>query len=225
MKSRSSREELLDGPIDDPQEFARSLVQVAQVNRWLGGNRGLRRCLSPLLQAGGRVSILDVGTGNGETLQETLRWARARGGRWMGAGVDLGPHAAVLARRRGLPVAIADARTLPFPDGAFDVVSCTLTLHHFDDSGARALVREMARVARRLVLVSDLERSGAHYLGARALGATLWRRNRFTRHDGPLSVLRSFTAGELLSVGREAGLKEPGVRRFFPWRLVLSGEP
>jgi hypothetical protein len=81
----------------------------------------------------------------------------------------------------------------------------------------------MARVSRDLVLVSDLERSLPNYLGARLLALTLWRANRITRHDGPLSVLRSFTAGELERVGREGGLRDVRVRRYAPWRLVLEG--
>jgi hypothetical protein len=104
-----------------------------------------------------------------------------------------------------------------------DVTICTLTLHHFPEDEAVLLLREMKRVARDRVLVSDLERSRLNHLGARVLAHTLWRTNRLTRHDGPLSVLRSFTAPELLALGRRAGLRGPVVRRYMPWRLVLEG--
>ena len=83
----------------------------------------------------------------------------------------------------------------------------------------------MGRVAREVVLVNDLERHALNYLSARALAYTLWRRNRLTRNDGPLSVLRSFTSDELLEIGRRSGLHRPRVTKHFPFRLVLEGGP
>jgi ubiquinone/menaquinone biosynthesis C-methylase UbiE len=221
VKARIHTAELLDGPEHDPEELADSLDQVAQVNRILGGSRALRRHLAP--HRSSHLRILDVGTGNGRTLRELTAWARRRGGRWAGVGVDVSRQTAALARRQGTAVVLGDALQLPFPDASFGAVLCTLTLHHFDDDAATALVREMARVSRGPVLVNDLERTAANYVGARLLAATLWRANRLTRHDGPLSVLRSFTAAELLAIGRRAGLRHARVRRHFPWRIVLEG--
>ena len=223
MRPRSFEPEILDGPTPDEDELARSLAQVAQVNRWLGGTKALRRHLAPSVRRGRALRVLDVGTGNGDTLGALGTWARARGVAWHGMGVELSPQSARIARCRVDAVVRGDALRLPFADGSFDVTLCTLTLHHFTDADAAALVREMARVSRDLVLVNDLERSTPNYWGARALAATLWRGNRITRNDGPLSVLRSFTLEELLEVGRRAGLRGVRVRRHFPWRIVLEG--
>jgi SAM-dependent methyltransferase len=51
------------------------------------------------------------------------------------------------------PDVICRAEDLPFADGSFDVVTCRIAVHHFEDP-APAL-RELARVARELVLVAD----------------------------------------------------------------------
>jgi SAM-dependent methyltransferase len=51
------------------------------------------------------------------------------------------------------PDVVAAAEHLPFADGSFDVVACRVAAHHFED--VHAAVREMARVARDLVLVAD----------------------------------------------------------------------
>ncbi len=225
---RSYEPELLDEEVQDEEELAHSLGQVARVNRWLGGTRGLRAHLRPLLDEaeGEPVTLLDVGTGDGGTLAELLAWARARGGRCRGVGLDRGRAAARIAGRRpGAATVRGDARALPLADGAVDVALCTLTLHHFDEAEATAILAEMRRVARRLVLVSDLERHRLAWLSARALAATVWRTNRLTRHDGPLSVRRAFTPDELRALGEAAGLRSPVVRRWFPWRLVLEGRP
>lgn len=225
MRTRSLQAELLDAPHHDPGELSHSLDQVAQVNTWLGGTRALRRHLAAWLPALPSARILDVGTGNGVTLREVTSWALGRNRSWTGVGVDVGRQTAALARDAGSIVVLGDALRLPFADASFDLSLCTLTLHHFPDDEAVRLVREMRRVTRCAVLVNDLERTRLNYLGARALAATVWRGNRLTRNDGPLSVRRSFTASELRDVGLRAGLSEVRVRRHFPWRVVLEGKP
>ena len=76
-----------------------------------------------------------------------------------------GGHVARRLREAGLEVVTSDpapgmrpdvvnrAEELPFADSSFDVVACRVAAHHFQD--VEAAVREMARVARDLVLVVD----------------------------------------------------------------------
>jgi SAM-dependent methyltransferase len=229
---RRDEHELLDRVGHDHAELTRSLAHVEAVHRWLGGARAARRHLEDLVPPPtGSIRILDVGTGDGRVLSRLATWVAERFDRSvLAAGVDLHPEILAVARARLEPggavrLVRADALRLPFPDGVFDVALSTLTLHHFPAATAARVVAEMARVARGRVLVADLERNRAHYLGARLLALTVWRGNPITRHDGPLSVLRSFTADELETVGRAAGLRDLSVRRHLPFRLMLEGRP
>jgi SAM-dependent methyltransferase len=120
----------------------------------------------------------------------------------------------------GLRLAGADALALPFAAGSFDVVVLSLLLHHLDDREAVLALREAARVAP-LVVVNELHRTHANYLGARLLSLTLWRSNHLTSHDGPLSVLRAFRPGELRALATAAGLETVELRRRWFYRLVL----
>jgi SAM-dependent methyltransferase len=228
LRRRRLDAELIDSPALVPEELERSLDQVAAVNRWLGGERSVRRHLAHLRAR--TVRLLDVGTGNGATTRRLIAWARAAGGDWLAVGLDLHPQVLAIASSGAsadpaLALVRGDALHLPFRDGSFDVSLCTLTLHHFADEDAARLVSELARVSRKLVLVSDLERRPLAYLAARALAITWWRRNPVTRSDGPLSVLRSFTGEELRAIGRRGGLAEARVSRHFPFRLILEGRP
>jgi ubiquinone/menaquinone biosynthesis C-methylase UbiE len=141
---------------------------------------------------------------------------------------DLHPQMLAIARQRcrafpEIQVQPADALALPFAGDAFDVAVLSLALHHFADEQQLRVLCELRRVARELVLINDLERTRLNYAGARVLAATWWRRNRLTRHDGPLSVLRSFTRAELQQLAVRAGLGNRVERRFFQ-RIVLIGD-
>lgn len=239
---RLDAEELIDATGHDLAELAHSLRQVAGVDRLLGGERGMRRAIAEVVPRGGRsvsgpdrpvrpthgFTLLDVGAGNGRVASRLGGWLRRHLASPVSVlAVDAHPDVVEIGRREtpGLTWVRADGLRMPFPDDAADVVFCVLTLHHFDRAGATALLHEMARVARVRVVVSDLERSRAHWLGARLLAATLWRGNRLTRADAPVSVLRGWTRAELGALFAEAGLEDTRIARHLPWRLVASGRP
>jgi len=220
--------ERLDAPTaHDPAVLERSLGHVSAINRWLGGWRSLLRHLPAFLPAEGPARLLDVGTGSGEAAVVAAKWARRQGRELRITATDANPAILEIARRRTanypeIRVEPADALALPYPDGAFHAAMLTLTLHHFEGDAAVQVLRELARVARGGIVVSDLDRSWANYLGARLLSWTLWAPNPLTRHDGPLSVLRSYTRSELLALAAAAGLRDARVHRHLFERLVLT---
>lgn len=227
MRARAEHApELLDAPLHDRAELEQSLDQVAEVNRFLGGRRAIIRALESLGPAPPAWHILDVGTGSADIPIAIADWARRRGLAVRITATDT--HAQMReiasARTRGrvaIAIEAANALDLQYDDASCDVVLLSLTLHHFErDDQIRAL-REAARVARRAVIVNELERCRANYLGARLLAATRWRRNRLTRHDGPLSVLRAFTPAELSELARAAGLRVISLRRRYFFRIVM----
>jgi ubiquinone/menaquinone biosynthesis C-methylase UbiE len=202
--------------------LARSLRDVTHANHWFGGTRSLRIALTPFLKPGATLSLLDVGTGSAEVLLDLVRWAKRLGVTIQPVGLDAHAEILSVARERAplLPLVHADMRALPFRTGSVDLVLATLVLHHVPDDGQVRALKELSRVARRGVIVAELERHHIHWLGAKLLAATIWR-SPLTRHDAPVSVARGYTRQELEALAREAGVVARA-RRFWFYRLVLT---
>src|SRR5262249_14167040 len=111
-----------------------------------------------------------------------------------------------------------------FRDGAIDVVMASQVLHHFEEHDAERLLRELNRVARRVVIVSDLRRSWIAAIGFWLVSFPL-RFHRVTRHDGVVSVLRGFTAADLKRLVRAAAGVDPTVHQRLGWRLTAQWQP
>ncbi|GAC1437077.1 MAG: hypothetical protein NVSMB65_11270 [Chloroflexota bacterium] len=228
LRRRVDEGEWLDMPGLEGSDLVRNLAEITATNRLLGWTRLTVRYVERLahgLPAGQPLTVLDVAAGAGDVPRALVTWARRRGLSIAVTAVDLSPAVLAVARRRcatypEITCRQADARALPWPDRAFDVVLCSLALHHFDPGEAEIVLRELARLARRGIVVPDLERSVLGYLGARVL-SLIWR-SPLTRHDGPLSVRRSYTPTEARYLLQRAGLTRGRVTRHFPCRMVLS---
>lgn len=220
--------ELMDAPAVDAGELAHGLADLRGVNRWLGGKRTALGAIDPLLRRlGGReITVLDVATGSGDLPLALVTWARGAGLSVRVTATDLHPATLAAARAHtavepSVQVQSADALSLPFEDGAFDFAMCHTALHHFEESDAIRVLRELDRVARCGVVVTDLARSAPALLGARLLAGTVWRRHPVTRHDGPRSVAAAFTRRELAELAAAAGMIGARVHRRPVFRLAL----
>lgn len=226
--------ELLDLPPGNysAEEYAGSLADIRKVNRFLGDNRAVRRIFSALVTAlerppGSRLRVLDVATGSADIPVELAKWARSRGVRIAVTAVDINPlavrEAAVYARDYPeITVAVADGFSLPFGDRSFDIVLCVKTLHHFEEEDTVRLLKELDRVAAGGFLIMDLRRSWTAWTLIVML-TRLFTRNRLTRFDGPLSVLRAYTDAELRALAERAGLACRAVARAPFWLMLLAG--
>lgn len=227
---RSARE-FLDTPGQDPVELGGLLNDIRRTNQWFGG---YPLALSYLRRVAGvlehrPITILDVATAGADVPRAIAAWARRRQVALRIVGLDLSDEilsqaCCGLDAYPELTLLRGDARALPFPDRAVDIVTCGLALHHFSFDQAICVLREIDRVARHGFLVNDIVRSWGAYLGA-WLDTRLLSRNRLARHDGPLSVLRSFTTDEFQAMIRRAGLHAVEVRRHPLFRIALVRWP
>jgi len=232
MERLSDAQELLDGPLEDPGAIDGNLRDLARINHWLGGTSLSRGALEAVPGTGSRLTVLDVGTGGADIPVALLRWAERRGTSMTVVGIDSRQEIIAAARRRtpaalasGLTLELGDGRSLPHPDGSFDIAHASLVLHHLSPDAAVEMLREMRRVARLGVIVNDLDRSRLGWLGALLLGHLLTR-NRYTRNDAPLSVRRAYRLGEAWDLVRAAGLTPIwSARGFLGHRYSIAAVP
>src|SRR5215210_2700391 len=140
FSSRSLELEHLDKGDYTAEEYEGCLIELRRVNRWLGDAWALRRSVIPSVERDGlrEFSMLDAGAGSGELLRVVARWARGKGRRARLVGLELNARAAegIVAESAGfgeIESVRADALRMPFADGAFDYVMCSLFTHHFRD--------------------------------------------------------------------------------------------
>jgi SAM-dependent methyltransferase len=215
---RKEAEELLDQTGHDPAELAANLRDIRTVNRVAGGTAIVLRYLPALLDQVPRdcpAEILDVATGSGDIPRALITWAGRQSRPLRLTITDRSPEILSAARSMLADVpevtfTVCDARAVPMPDRSFDVVLCSLALHHFAPGEAVQVLREMDRLSRTGFILNDIRRCRAGYLAAWA-ASRVATRNRLTRHDMPLSVLRAYTPDELRALLGQAGIPEARV--------------
>jgi ubiquinone/menaquinone biosynthesis C-methylase UbiE len=224
--ARRDEPELMDAAGLDEDEVSDAYRVLRRVNRQLGNQhtmeRELRRYLEEEPRGDEAVTILDVGSGSGDIVGALRNRLEARRVRISAVALDRDAIAARLARGRGIGAVRGDALRLPFADRSIDVVTAVKFAHHFAGDALHRLVAEMARVARRRVVVLDIRRHWVAYWGFVAW-SRLFTRNRLVRFDGPLSVLRGFTRQELAELSRPIPRFLWTVRAYPGFQLALVG--
>jgi SAM-dependent methyltransferase len=227
-----SREpELMDDPAIAAADHLHALSALARINAISGTAARLAAGVVSLVAASGPraqsepLVVADIACGGGDvTLALARRLQRTLGGGVRVVGLDVSPRAIARAReaagRRDSDVSFEVRDVLAAGCPPCDVAVNSLFVHHLDDDEADALLRSMARAARRGIVISDLVRS-RFGLGLAVVGTTLLSSSRVARVDGPLSVRAARTPREYRELCDRAGLGTATIRRVWPERVVI----
>lgn len=227
LRTRRLEPEVMDNPDLDPRAHARALRGLARINRISATAEALWSPLDHLARQNGAhpLRVLDVACGGGDVAIRLARKARRRGHDLIVAGCDVSPRAVETARRRATRAEVQadffthDALDGSLPEG-YDVILCSLFLHHLDEDAAKGLLRRMADAARQMVLVDDLQRGARSYALAFA-GTRLLTRSPVVHVDGLRSVAAAFTMDEAAALARSAGLTDARIHSHWPYRYLL----
>jgi len=222
LSVRRDATELMDADDLDPATYAAVVRDLARVNRV---TLAVRPTLAFLARASGerrRLRLLDVGFGDGDALRAIAEWCAKRGVEAELVGVDLNPRSEPAARARTDAVLPIRYVTGDYADmgGGWDAVVSSLVAHHMTDAQLVAFVRWMEANARDW-LVNDLHRHGLAYRGWPVLAAAA-RWHPIVRHDGHVSIARSYRPAEWPPILERAGVADARVYRAFPFRLCVE---
>jgi 2-polyprenyl-3-methyl-5-hydroxy-6-metoxy-1,4-benzoquinol methylase len=216
--------ELMDRPQPVTPELEAYLRNLISLNRWFGGHRLVRKFLAQWLAPDRSYRVLDLCTGAGDIPRLMVDWARPAGVKLSIDAVDANSSTLELARRGSAAypeIQYLRDDVLKFETKeTYDLVTCSLSLHHFSDEDAVTLLRRCRDLSHRFVLVGDLERTLPALLGVRLL-TTLFYRLQMTRADAVMSVHRAFSFAEFRALAEEARWENFGHMRFLFCRQAL----
>lgn len=224
LDRRATAEELMDADDLPADVYAAVVADLARVNVVTMAARPTLAFLARLTKPGARYRLLDVGYGDGDMLRRIARWGERRGVGFDLVGIDLNPRSEGAARAHTATGLAIDWRTGDYADLAgegWDFVISSLVAHHMTEPQLIAFLRFMAGEARIGWLVNDLHRHGFAYHGWPLLAA-LFRWHPIVRHDGRLSIARSYRPREWPPLLEAAGIGEARVFRAFPFRLCVA---
>ncbi len=230
---RDLQPELMDQPGLSAETHRAALAGLNRINAVSGTAALLWKQIRPLAHAATPetpLRVLDIACGGGDVARALARRAERARLPMTVDGCDHSETALALARstaeREGLKTIRffeADVIGAPLPDG-YDVLTCSLFLHHLDCEQAVQLLGNMRTSARRMVLLNDLRRSRGGWMLAWLACQTL-SRSPIVHHDGPQSISAAFTIPEAVDLARRAGMSDARFSRHWPLRFLLTWKP
>jgi SAM-dependent methyltransferase len=219
--------EVMDRPDLEPTLHRQALRGLATLNLLSRSVAILwPRILKLATRLGRPVRILDIATGGGDIPVKLWQRSQKHGVQLDILGIDISPCALEMAQDRAvrahaaLRFAQVDALSDELP-GDYDMVICSLFLHHLDDRDATALLGRMAAAARHVVLVNDLVRSPAGLMLV-AAASRLCTRSPVVWTDASRSVRAAFTVSEFHALARSAGMHGARLTRRWFCRMLLE---
>jgi len=209
--------EFMDRPQPVSPALEADLQNLVSLNRNFGSHRLVRKFLAQWLTSGRSYRVLDLCTGAGDIPRVMVDWARASGVRLSIDAIDANEATLEIARRgsEAYPeICFLRGDVLGFDTReTYDLVTCSLALHHFSEKDAVVLLRRCRDLSHRFVLVADLERGWSALLGVQLLTMFFYR-EPMTQADAVTSVHRAFSFTELRQMAEAAGWEHFGHTRF-----------
>ena len=206
---RSSEEEIMDDFSLKGSLFRDTLDKLDIINRFLGGNSVTIQGLEKLLKhqpKKKKITIIDLGCGNGEILRDVAKFGRKNNFSFKLIGVDANLEAIKYAKELSKEYSELSFKTLnvlseDFEKQSYDIVLCTLFLHHFKNKELISFLKKITQKATIGVVVNDLHRHKLAYYLFKFIG--LFIKNKMVRQDGLTSILRSFKRKDLEIISKE----------------------
>ncbi|SHL30880.1 methyltransferase domain-containing protein [Flavobacterium chilense] len=211
---RTQETEIMDDFSLQGEELQAALDQIAQINQLLGGNQltlhGIKKILKkyPKDQT---ITIADIGCGNGDMLRMLAKFGQKNNLDFKLIGIDANDftinYAKTLSTQySNIEYKCIDIFSETFKNISYDIVLCTLTLHHFSNDEILNIITIFNKNAKAGIIVNDLHRSKLAYRLFELI-CVIFNLKKMSREDGLVSILRGFKKDELEDFSKKLNLK------------------
>lgn len=213
-KYRTEEIEIMDDFSLQSEELIGALDQIASINQLLGGNKLTLHGIKELLKktdTSQTISIADIGCGNGDMLRMLAKYGKKRNLKFQLIGIDANAFTIDYAKNLSkdfpnIEYSCMDIFTEDFNQLRYDIVLCTLTLHHFTTNQIAELIHILNQNASIGIVVNDLHRSKIAYRLFELI-SVVFNLNTMSRNDGLISILKGFKKNELEDFSKKLNLK------------------
>lgn len=207
--NRSSETEIMDDFTMKGVLFRDTLDKLEIINRLLGGNKVTIKGLKELLKNKSKnkiITIVDLGCGHGDILRDIAKFGRKNNYTFRLIGIDANIAAIDYAKELSceyseLSFKAIDIFSEDFKKQSYDIVLCTLFLHHFKNNELISFLKMTIERATIGVVVNDLHRHKLAYYLFKLIG--LFVKNKMIREDGLTSILRAFKKKDLENISKQ----------------------
>jgi 2-polyprenyl-3-methyl-5-hydroxy-6-metoxy-1,4-benzoquinol methylase len=200
--------EYLDDPELDRGMRVRIVEHLDKMNDLFGSYGAFFQRLVPWLDATRPTRVLDLAAGHGGFSLAAAELARGHGAALDVTASDIRREYLELGAARALElglnlnILVQDALDLSnLEPGAYDVITCTQSLHHFGAGEVAVMFSEAGRIAARGVSFIDGARSALNAAMIAGIGLLVYRDRAFA-HDTVVSFRRFFVPEELELLAR-----------------------
>lgn len=224
-KYRSIEPEIMDSFELQGEGLKKTLKDLERINRLLGGNRVTIKGIEKLrFSDSGKIHIADIGCGSGEMLRKIAKWGRKRDLKLKLVGVDANPHTIKIAEDLSadfpeISFKVQNIFSEEFKKNNYDIISCSLTLHHFKKNEINNLLCTLKKQARLGVVINDLHRSKrAYYLFQ--LFCFFFVKNNIAKKDGLVSILRGFKLNDFIEISEALAIENHEIKWCWAFRYL-----
>lgn len=211
---RTLEAEIMDDFSLEGEELQEALDKIASINQLLGGNKLTLHGIKELLNDSNKhqsIVIADIGCGNGDMLRMLAKFAQKNKLNFKLIGIDANEFTIKYAKTLSteypnIEYLCVDIFSEDFKTIKYDIVLCTLTLHHFTNNEILNIITTFNNNAIVGIIINDLHRSKLAYRLFHLI-CLIFNLNRMSREDGLVSILRGFKKKELQEFSEKLNLK------------------
>lgn len=214
-KYRTNLPEIMDDFALEGETLRVALDKIASINQFLGGNKltlqGVQKILSSVSKTN-EIVLIDIGCGNGDMLRTLAEYGKINNWKFKLVGIDANNFTINYAKNLSsnydnISYHRQDVFDKPFEELNYDIVLCTLTLHHFNEDEILKLMNVFYKKCKLGIVINDLHRNSVAYRLFQGL-CVVFGLNKMSKEDGLISILRGFKKQDFIDFSTKLDFKK-----------------